>query len=103
MNLILDTLPMPTFITMLAKFLGMLLVYVIMIFILIVCGVIIQAAYGYFKFELPVYFGTLYTGTLAFLVLYTLLSFFIQVMVNNKFLGFTLCIVFFISGESWAR
>jgi hypothetical protein len=95
-NLIIDTTPMPSFVGLAAKFLGLLWIYLITLLILIVCGVTIQAAYGYFKFELPVYFSSLYTSTLSFLVLYTLLALFIQVMVNNKFLGFALCVVFFI-------
>ncbi len=96
LNLIIDAMPMPDFINLISKFLGLLLVYLVLIFGLIVCGVIIQASYGYYKFELGVYFGTLYTETLAFLVLYSLLSMFIQVMVNNKFLGFAVAIAFFI-------
>ncbi len=95
-NLIIDTSPMPSFVGLAAKFLGLLWIYLITLFILIICGVVIQASYGYYKFELPIYFSTLYTSTLSFLVLYTLLAIFIQVMVNNKFLGFALCVVFFI-------
>jgi len=95
-NLIMDAMPMPSFIGLLSKFAGLLLIYVVMLFVLIVCGVIIQASHGYFRFELFLYFKSLYTGTITFLILYTLLSIFIQVMVNNKFLGFALCIVFFI-------
>ncbi len=69
------------------------LIYIGMLFMLIICGVIIQASYGYYKFELPLYFETVYTSMLIFLVLYTILSFFIQVLVNNKFLDllFVLC------------
>lgn len=95
-NLIVDTTPMPSFVGLFSKFLGLLWIYVITIFILIVCGVLIQVMYGYYKFELPIYFSSLYTNTLSFLVLYTLLAMFVQVMVNNKFLGFALCVVFFI-------
>jgi ABC-2 type transport system permease protein len=95
-NLIIDAMPMPSFIGLLSKFMGLVLIYLIMLFVLIVCGVTIQASYGYFKFELPIYFSSLYTSTLTFLILYTLLAIFIQVLVNNKFLGFALCIVFFI-------
>jgi ABC-2 type transport system permease protein len=95
-NLIVDTTPMPSFVGLAAKFFGLLWIYLITMLLLILCGVIIQASYGYYKFELPVYFGQLYTSTLSFLVLYTLLAIFIQVLVNNKFLGFALCIVFFI-------
>jgi len=96
LNLIIDAMPMPDFINLISKFLGLLLVYLVLLLGLIVCGVIIQAFYGYYKFELGVYFGTLYSETLAFLVLYTLLSMFIQVMVNNKFLGFAVAIAFFM-------
>jgi ABC-2 type transport system permease protein len=95
-NLILDAMPMPAGIGLLSKFIGLFLVYSVLLLVLIVCGVIIQTANGYFEFDLPVYFGTLFTSTLAFLVLYTVLSIFIQVLVNNKFLGFTLCVVFYI-------
>ncbi len=95
-NLIVDTTPMPTFVGLAAKFLGLVWIYLITLFVLIICGVIIQVSYGYYKFELPVYFGSMYTSTLSFLVLYTLLAMFIQVLVNNKFLGFALCVVFFI-------
>jgi ABC-2 type transport system permease protein len=96
LNLIIDAMPMPDFINLISKFIGLLLVYIVLLFGLIVCGVIIQAMYGYYKFELGVYFSSLYSETLAFLVLYTLLSMFIQVMVNNKFLGFAVAIAFFI-------
>lgn len=96
LNLIIDALPMPDFIHLISKFLGMLLVYVVLLTGLIGCGVVIQASYGYYKFELGVYVGSLFTETLAFLVLYTMLSMFIQVMVNNKFLGFAVAIAFFV-------
>jgi ABC-2 type transport system permease protein len=92
LNLIIDAMPMPDFINLVSKFLGLVLVYVVLLFGLIVSGVIIQASYGYYKFELGIYFGTLYSETLAFLVLYSMLSIFIQVMVNNKFLGFAVTI-----------
>ncbi len=95
-DLINDAMPMPSFIGLASKFTGLMIIYILMLLVLILCGVIIQMAYGYFKFELGIYFKSFYTGTLAFLALYTLLAIFIQVLVNNKFLGFALCIVFFI-------
>lgn len=95
-NLIVDTMPIPDFISLVAKFLGLVIIYLGMLLALIICGIIIQASYGYFKFELPIYFSSLYTETLAFLVLYSLLSIFIQVMVNNKFLGYAISVLFFI-------
>jgi ABC-2 type transport system permease protein len=96
LNLILDAMPMPDFISLISKFLGLLLVYIVLLAGLILTGMLIQVSYGYYKFELGVYVGSLYTETLAFLVLYSLLSMFIHVMVNNKFLGFAVAIAFFI-------
>lgn len=95
-NLIIDALPISDFTTLIAKFLGLLLVYISLILVLIVCGVLIQMANGYFNFELSVYFESMFTETLAFLLLYTFLSVFVQVMVNNKFIGFAVCVAFFI-------
>ncbi|WP_424961536.1 M1 family aminopeptidase [Ekhidna sp.] len=96
-NLIQDALPMPDFISLVSKFIGLILVFVILNLILIGSGVIIQAAKGYYKFDLPVYFYTLFTETFSFVILFSLLAFFVQVMVNNKFLGHAVVIVFFIA------
>ncbi|HEV8515864.1 MAG TPA: aminopeptidase, partial [Cyclobacteriaceae bacterium] len=95
-HMIIDSLPVSSFISLLSKFIGLLLVYIILLLILIACGVIAQAAYGYFKFDLPVYFGTLFGSAFVGLILFTLLSFFIHVMVNDKFIGFVISIVFLI-------
>ncbi|MER0441193.1 M1 family aminopeptidase [Emticicia sp. W12TSBA100-4] len=97
MHLIVDATPVPDWVNLLAKFIGMLIVYVGLLLILIVAGILVQAGHGYFNFEIGLYFKTLFTSTLAFLVLYTLLSFFVQVMANNKFIGFAMMFVFFLA------
>lgn len=96
MNLIVDAMPVPDWVNLVAKFLGMFWIYIGLILMLVVCGVIIQAAHGYFNFEIDLYLKTLFTSTLFFLIAYTLLSFFIQVIANNKFLGYALIFVFFL-------
>ncbi len=95
-HLMMDALPIPTFATLVSKFLSMTLIYISLLLMLIVAGVATQAAYGNYSFNLPVYFGTLFTSTLSFLLLYTLITIFIQILCGNKFLGFTFTIVFFI-------
>ena len=96
MHLIVDATPVADWVNLLAKFFGLMLVFLSLIMLLIGAGVLIQLAHGYTKFELPLYFKTLFTSTLAFLVLYTVLSFFVQVMANSKFVGFAMMFVFFI-------
>ncbi|MEQ8712867.1 MAG: aminopeptidase, partial [Cyclobacteriaceae bacterium] len=96
-NLIFDAMPMPDTVSLVSKFVGLVLVYLVLLAVLIVTGVAIQAGNGYFNFEFGVYFSNLYTDTLFFLILYTLLALFIQVLVNNKFLGYALMVVFFVA------
>ena len=96
-NLIYDSMPVADATNLLSKFFGMLLIYVVLLLTLIGSGLIIQIAKGYYNFELGLYFSDLFSTTLSFLVLFTMLSFFIHVMVNNKFLGHAVIILFFIT------
>src|SRR5690606_10481414 len=84
-NLIVDALPISDFATLIAKFFSLFIVYIGLLLLMIVAGVLIQIAYGYYKFEFDIYFATLFTQTLSMLLLQTFLAIFIQVMVNNKF------------------
>ncbi|NAS31052.1 aminopeptidase [Flavobacteriaceae bacterium R38] len=95
-NLIHDAMPIPDFVGLISKFIGLVLVYCLLLLVLILAGITIQTFKGYYNYELGVYFGTLFSDTLLFLILFTLLSFFIQVMVNNKFIGYATIVVFFI-------
>ncbi len=96
-NLIYDAMPTKDIINLLGKFFGMVMLYVFLLLALIFTGVLIQTFKGYYDYNIGVYFSTLFSETLFFLVLFTLLCFFIQVIVNNKFLGYAVMILFFIS------
>lgn len=92
-----DTLPMPDFTSLLSKFIGLMIVFVLMFVFLIFSGIVIQTFKGFYKYDLQVYFTTMFTSNLSFVFLYALLAFFVQVMVNNKFLGHAVMILFFIT------
>lgn len=96
-DLIYDSMPMKDSINLISKFLGMVLVYIVLLLVLTLSGIIIQTAKGYYNYEIGVYLSRLFSSTFSFLLLYTLLSFFIHVMVNHKFLGHAVIIVFFIA------
>lgn len=91
-----DSMPASNFANLFSKFLGLIFSFIVILLLLIVTGVFIQAAYGYFNFELNIYFSSPFSSTLTYLILYTLLGFFIQVMANNKFVGYAIQITFFI-------
>lgn len=96
-NLIYDAMPIPDFINLVSKFLAMVFCYVAIIFALILSGVIIQTVKDYYNYELGLYFSRTFSSTLPFLVVFTLLAFFVQVMVNHKFIGHAIMIAFFIT------
>lgn len=99
MDLILDALPTQTWIGIISKFFGLVLSYSVLIVMLIFTGILIQTFKGYYNYELGLYFKTMFTDTLAMLIIYTLLGLFVQVMVNNKFIGFaTMVIIFIVDG-----
>ncbi len=96
-NLIYDAFPMPDFVSLVSKFLAMVLLYCAIFLLLIITAVSIQTFKGYYKYELGIYFTSLYTSSLLGLVFYTFLAFFIQVLVNDKFVGYAVIVVFFIA------
>lgn len=96
-NLIYDALPYPNYVSLTGKFLGFFLVHITLIFALILTAVLLQLIKGYTEIEWGLYFYSLYTNTLILMSLYTLLGIFIQTMVNHKFLGFALMIIFYVS------
>jgi len=95
-NLIFDAMPVPDFVNLISKFLGLIFTYIVITLVLIFAGVLIQTFKGYYNYELGLYFSRTFTSTFPFLVLYTLLAFFVQVMVNHKFVGHAVMIAFFI-------
>ncbi len=97
MNLIYDALPHPNFVVLASKFIGMVLMSVILLALLMLCGIVIQVIKGYTFIEWNIYFTTLFVDTLALMTLYIILGLFIQTIVNHKFLGFGLMFVFYVS------
>ncbi|MDJ1486071.1 M1 family aminopeptidase [Cytophagaceae bacterium YF14B1] len=95
-NLIIDAMPVPNWVNLVAKFMGLLIIYLGLLITLILCGILIQLFNGYFVFELSLYIKALFVNTLFFLIAWTLLSFFVQIMANSKFVGYALMFVFFL-------
>ena len=96
MDLIIDALPTKTWIGIVSKFFALLLSYSVLILMLILTGILIQISKGYYNFELGLYFKSMFSDTFFMLIIYTLLGLFVQVVINNKFIGFATMILIFI-------
>ena len=93
MDLIQDIMPMPTWITLFSKLLALLLCIAVLMALSIVAGIIYQLTLGYTDFDLSQYFQSLFIGNLTSMLIFILVAFFIQVVVNNKFLGMGLSLL----------
>ncbi len=96
LDLIYDATPMSSFIKLMGKYIGLNLVYVVLMLALIGSGILFQTLSGYYKYEFQVYFYGFFLEILPFLALYTFTAFFIQSVVNHKFVGIMLMIIFFM-------
>lgn len=96
LSLIYDATPMSSFSKLLGKYIGLNLIYVVLMLALISSGIIFQTLSGYYHYEFQVYFYGFFLEILPFLALYTCIAFFIQSVVNHKFVGILLVIIFFM-------
>ena len=94
---IVDALPIPTWLPFLAKLLALMLVPVVLQGVLMLCGLGIQAAKGYHRFEIGLYVEWLFGWQLVDYWLVCVLALAVHSLVNQKYLGHLLMIVYFIA------
>ncbi len=85
-----------------SKITALITVEFIMLIILVICGIVVQAYKGYFNFEVELYIKSVLGLQFSAYILITLLAFFVQVLVNQKFLGYALMIVYYIWDAQFA-
>lgn len=91
-----DATPIHDLTSLASKFIAMVNIYVVLMLTLILSGIAFQISSGYYDFQLGVYFSGFFVEILPYLMLYTFVSFFFQVVSKNKFIGIFLTLVFFI-------
>jgi len=92
-----DALPIPTWLPLAAKLVALMLVPVLLQAILMLCGIAIQTAKGYTRYELGLYFGELFGIELVSYWLICVLAIAVHSIVNQKYLGHFVMIVYFIA------
>ena len=90
-----DALPMPTWLPMLAKLFALMLVPLLLQAVLMMCGMAIQLAQGFTRFELPLYLEGLGLDLLGYWLLCAL-AITVHSLVNNKYLGHFVMIVYYV-------
>jgi ABC-2 type transport system permease protein len=93
-HLLVDTLLISNLASLSGKFLGLMLVLVLLIFTMIGTGMLFQSLHGYYDFELTIYFAAFFVEVFPFLFLLGIVCFVSQVLVNNKYLAHLVVLIF---------
>ncbi|MFD2786943.1 ABC transporter permease/M1 family aminopeptidase [Hymenobacter rubripertinctus] len=94
-----DAVPIPNWVPFLSKLAALWLVQVVLMAVVLVCGLVIQTFKGYFNYELGLYFQALFLYQLPYLLLLCVLAMVTQVVVNNKYLGFAVIVVYYLADQ----
>ena len=96
---ILDAMPVPDWLTPASKLLGLSLVMVLLMAVLAATGILYQAFSGYFRFQPGLYLADLFGLRLPDFLLLVVLTVFVHVLVDNKYLGHFVMIGYYLAGS----
>ena len=92
-----DALPVPTWVPFAAKLTALWLMVAVLQAVIGLVGVLTQAAKGYFNFELGLYARALFGVQLIDYLLLCVLVMLIHVLVNQKYMGHLLVVLYFVA------
>ena len=95
-NQLIDTTPTPNWILLGSKFLAIVKMQLVLLSLIMITGIIFQIYKGYYDFQIGLYFYELIVLNLIYYVIWALLSFFVQTLIPNPYLGLFVMIVLLI-------
>ena len=95
---IMDSLPVPNWIPMISKLVALIILPGIMLAVLLFIGIGIQTWKGFYDYEIALYFKKLFILDWTRYMLFCVLAFSFQIIVNHKYLGHFLMILYFLFG-----
>jgi len=96
LNQVHDATPVPTWVPLAGKLTALALVVTILQGVVLVAGIATQAAKGYYRFEPGLYVKTLFGVDLLSLLLLCVLVMTIHVLVNHKYMGHLLVVLYVV-------
>jgi len=91
-----DALPVPNWVPFLSKLTALGLIQVVLLGVVMACGILLQTLKGYFHYEPGLYLETLFGFKLIDYLLLCVLAMLVQVIVNNKFLGHFVMVLYYL-------
>ena len=96
MDEITDSLPAPEWISYAARFTALAAMVMLVQFLALASGIIVQASYGYHRYQLGLYLNQFFVRDLALFFFLGVLAFFIHALSSNKYVGYFVYIAFLI-------
>ena len=96
MDEITDSLPAPEWVSFLSRFLALGAMVMFVQFLALLSGIIVQAAYGYHRFQFGLYLENLLGRDLLLFIMFGALAFFIHALSPNKYIGYFAFVAFAI-------
>jgi ABC-2 type transport system permease protein len=93
MDLLVDSSPIPNWTLLFSKFLALIGMCLALMLTAVISGMLVQAYYGYYHFELGLYFKDLFGFRMLTFVIIICLALFVQSLFKNYILGFMALIV----------
>ena len=97
LNQIVDALPVQRWVLFTSKLAALMLVQVLILLATMVSGLIVQISHGYYRFQFDLYFTDLFGIRLVQFWILCALALLIHTIVNNKYLGHFLMVVYFVA------
>ena len=91
-----DALPVPSLLTLAGKLLGFLLAMAVLLVVVMLTGILVQTIKGYHHYELGLYARELFAIEYPIIIQVSLLAFAVHVLVNQKYVGHLIMIVYYI-------
>ena len=92
---LLDALPIPNYLPFTAKLIALIALQGIMLFVLMLCGILLQTIKGYTNYEIAQYVQQLFLMQWPEYALLAVLAISLQVIVNHKYLAYFLIVLYY--------
>ncbi len=97
LNQVMDALPLQRWVLFSSKLLALMLVQVLVVLTILAAGLVVQIAQGYHHFDFSLYFRELFLNRLTGLWILCVLAIFVQTLVNNKYLGQFVMVLYIVA------
>ncbi len=97
LNQVIDAFPLQRWVLFCSKLFALMLVQVVVVLLILAAGVSVQIAQGFHHFEFSLYFRELFLNRLTGYWTLCVLAIFIQTIVNNKYLGHFVMVLYIVA------